>query len=177
MKRIRSASCVAVGLLLLASRASADVIEKADNGFRIRIETTVSTNASTAFRALTDVGSWWNAAHSYSGDAKNLSIQVAPGGCFCEKLRGGGVVHMTVVFVDAGKQLRLVGGLGPLQQAGVSGALTWTLTEANGATTLESTYSAGGFWPGGLGTMAEPVDAVLRDQMARYKRFVERGRP
>ena len=36
-------------------------------------------------------------SHSYSGDGKNITIDVKPGGCWCEALKDGGFVrHMTV---------------------------------------------------------------------------------
>ena len=52
-------------------------------------------------------------------DAKNLSIDARPGGCFCEKLpNGGGVEHARVVYVAPREVLRLSGALGPLQGVG-----------------------------------------------------------
>src|SRR4029077_15300692 len=86
------------------------------------------------------VGSWWNPQHTYSGDSKNLSIDPRPGGCFCERLPGGGVEHMRVVLVRSNETIRLVGGLGPLQASGVAGSMTWRLSPAERGTKLELTY-------------------------------------
>ena len=47
--------------------------------------------------------------------AANLSLDAAPGGCFCERLpNGGGVEHMRVTYVEPGKRIVLTGSLGPL---------------------------------------------------------------
>ena len=48
-------------------------------------------------RLVRDIGDWWNPAHTFSGNAHNISIDEKPMGCFCEKLaRQGGVRHMEV---------------------------------------------------------------------------------
>jgi uncharacterized protein YndB with AHSA1/START domain len=138
----------------------------------------VAAPAAKAWAALTDLKTWWDKAHTWSGDAANLSLEAAPGGCFCEKLAGGGGVrHMTVVYVDPGKLIRLTGGLGPLQDMAVAAVMTLKLTEAQGKTTLEATYKVGGYAPTGLAALAKPVDGVLAAQFARWKRVVETGKP
>jgi uncharacterized protein YndB with AHSA1/START domain len=125
-----------------------------------------------------DVGKWWNSAHSWSGDARNLSINDNTGGGFVEKLKNGGrVVHLTVVFADPGRLLRMTGGLGPLQSLAVAGSMTWTLTKAENGTTVEFSYAVGGYRPGGLASLAVPVDNMLNEQLTRFKSYVEKGKP
>jgi hypothetical protein len=63
--------------------------------------------------ALGDVGRWWNAEHSYSGDAANLSLDVAPGGCFCERWKDGSAEHGRVIMAFKDKTLRLPGTAWP----------------------------------------------------------------
>ena len=124
------------------------------------------------------VGGWWDPQHTYSGDAKNLSIDPKPGGCFCERLvEQGGVQHAMVVLVIPGKTLRLVGGLGPLQDSGVQGSLTFDLAEREVGTDVSITYSVGGYRQGGLGALAPIVDTVLGTQLMRLKSFAEKGTP
>ena len=114
----------------------------------------------------------------YSGDAKNLSIDARPGGCFCEKLPNGGAIeHLRVVYVAPREVLRLSGGLGPLQAAGVAGSMTWKLAGAGDNTRVQFTYSVGGFIDGGFEKVAPAVETVLREQFDRMKRFVETGKP
>ena len=58
---------------------------------------------------------WWSKDHTYSGDAARMSLQLRPGGCFCETLDGGGgIEHMRVTFVQPGERVVLTGSLGPL---------------------------------------------------------------
>ncbi len=84
---------------------------------------------------------------------------------------------MTVVFAAPGKELRMTGGLGPLQMLGVTGTLIWKIAADGNGSQLELTYRVGGYRAGGLGELAAPVDAVLRAQLLRLKSLVETGRP
>jgi uncharacterized protein YndB with AHSA1/START domain len=167
-----------IAIAVLSSTARAEVVDSAPGGFTVRQTVTVATPAAKAWGALIDVRSWWDKNHTWSGDAANLSLEPTPGGCFCEKLPGGGGVrHMTVVYADPNKLLRLTGGLGPLQDFAVAAVLTFKLTEAQGKTTLELTYKVGGYAPSGLAGLAKPVDGVLGEQLVRWKRKVETGKP
>src|SRR5258708_17943821 len=115
-----------IALALLSSTARAEVADSAQGGFTVKQTVTVTAPAAKAWAALLDVKTWWDKGHTWSGDAANLSLEAAPGGgCFCEKLPGGGGVrHMTVVFVDPGKLLRMTGGLRPLQAMPVPALMT-----------------------------------------------------
>jgi hypothetical protein len=179
MIRTRLAALAGAGLLAIAPPARADVVDSGAGGFTVKIAIQVSAPAMEAYRTVVDrVGAWWDPAHTWSGKSGNLSIEAVPGGCFCERLpSGGGVRHLTVVFVDPGKLLRLKGGLGPLQDMAADGSMTWTFSEAAGKTNVEVTYKVGGYAPGGLAALAVPVNGVLTQQVERFKRFVETGAP
>ena len=121
---------------------------------------------------------WWSPAHTYSKDSANLTLEPRAGGDWIETLPGGGGVrHMAVVFVQPMKLLRLEGALGPLQDLGVTGHLTFTLApEANGVR-VTLLYDAGGHAQGGLGDrLAAPVDHVLDEQLGRLEAAAETGR-
>lgn len=169
---------IAVALISSTAAARAEVVDSAAGGFSVKQTATVAASASKAWAQLIEPRAWWDGSHTWSGDAANLSLDPAAGGCFCEKLPGGGGVrHMTVVFADPGKLLRLTGGLGPLQDLPVAAVMTFKLTEAQGKTTVELTYKVGGYAPGGLAALARPVDGVIGEQLARYKRRLETGKP
>ena len=171
---IRTIACTLVALVS-ALASGADV---APNGFLVKTELTIAAPASRVYDALTlQVGAWWNPQHTYSGDSANLSIDLRPGGCFCEKLANGGVEHMRVVQLRQNQLLRMSGGLGPLQASGVAGSMTWLLSPADNATRVELTYSVGGFIAGGFETIAPAVGRVLTEQATRLQRFVETGSP
>ena len=174
-----------IALCAVAGTSPAEVVNVAPNGFAVKHVTTIQASPENVYAALTGkVGSWWNPEHTYSHDSRNLSIDSRPGGCFCEKLgNSGGVEHMRVVFAWPGQLLRMTGALGPLQGSGLAGSMTWKLTAATGATgaagatSLEFSYSAGGYMQGGFEKIAPAVDAVLGEQLARLKAFVETGKP
>jgi hypothetical protein len=176
---LRRALLLAVPLFSVAVPAPAEVVSVAPNGFTLKHEVEVKAAASALYDALTArVGSWWNPEHTFSGDAKNLSIAAVPGGCFCERFpNGGGVLHMAVVYAAPGKTLRMTGALGPMQGSGLAGSLTWALAKSEGGTKLVVTYGVGGYMPGGLETMAPLADGMLGEQIGRLKTYVETGSP
>lgn len=161
----------------LAGSAAAEVIDAQQGGFTVRQTLTIAAPAARAWSALIVPGTWWDPAHSYSHDGKALRLDPRPGGLWSETLPDGGVVHMTVVYIQPRQALRLEGALGPLQSLGVAGHLTFALTEKDDVTTLVETYDVGGHAPGGLDKLAAPVDGVLAAQMQRLKRAVETGKP
>jgi uncharacterized protein YndB with AHSA1/START domain len=169
----------AVILVAVAESAAASVADVTAGGFLIKREADIQAPPEKVYTALIrDIGRWWNPEHTYSGDAKNLSIEAKAGGCFCERLAsGGGVEHMRVVYVQPGKTLRLVGALGPLQGSGLVGSLTWKLTPTGATTKLELVYSVGGYMPGGFQKMAPAVDGMLGEQVQRLEDFIEVGHP
>jgi uncharacterized protein YndB with AHSA1/START domain len=166
---------VAAALALLAAGAArAEVTDSQPNGFEVRHQVTIAAPAATVWASLVQPAKWWTSAHTWSGSAANLSIGAASGGCFCEKLpNGGSVLHMTTAYAAPGTKLVLIGGLGPLQSSGASGALTFALAERDGQTTVTVTYDVGGYFRGGLDKIAGGVDAVLGQQVAGLKAAAE----
>jgi uncharacterized protein YndB with AHSA1/START domain len=168
-----------IALLLLAGVPSESAVHVTSTGFLIRLEASINASPEKVFDALVgQVGSWWNPEHTYSGDAKNLSIDPRPGGCFCEKLpKGGGVEHLRVVYIVPGKTVRFSGALGPLQASGLAGSMTWKLMGAADNTQLELSYSVGGFSYERFEKIAPAVEGMLREQLDRLKLFIETGKP
>lgn len=117
--------------LMSAAVAHAEVASSSPTSFVLRGEATVTTTPDRAWRALTQPGRWWSSAHTYSGDARRLTLDPRAGGCWCERWSDGqSVEHLRVVAVmenEGVRTLRTVGGLGPLQAMGVSGVLTFTV--------------------------------------------------
>lgn len=164
-------------LAVVVPTASGEVVATAPGGFTIKHVVTVARPASEVYAALVRPSTWWASSHTWSGKAANLSLDPKPGGCWCETLPNGAVQHMTVVYADAGKLLRLNGVLGPLQEMPLTGVMNWQFAEANGTTTVTLTYSVGGFVPSGVEAIAAPVNGVLGEQVSRLKRLVETGKP
>jgi hypothetical protein len=163
----------------VVSQARAEVVNAGPNGFNIRHVVDVpNVPPPTVWAALADVGKWWDPEHTYSGDARNLSLEPVVRGCFCEKLGlYAGIEHAAVVYVQPARVLRLIGALGPLQNFGVTGSLTWQIEAAGGGSRITMTYNVGGFADEPLSDWAEIVDEVLVGQAKRLGRFVETGSP
>jgi uncharacterized protein YndB with AHSA1/START domain len=176
---IRRCSLGTLALVVLSGTTAQSGPQVSQNGFLLKFEVSVNAPAAKVYDALIgQIGSWWDSQHTYSGDAKNLSIDARPGGCFCEKLsNGGGIEHARVIYVSPPEVLRLSGALGPLQASGVAGTLTWKLTSGGDNTRIQLTYSVGGFIDGGFEKMAPLVENVLRQQLDRLKQFAETGKP
>ena len=161
---------------LAAGAAQAEITDRSAAGFEVKETATIAGSPSKVWQALMRPGKWWSSHHTWSGDAKNLSMD--PSGCFCEQLKHGAVRHMTVTYAEEDKQLRMFGGLGPLQFTGASGHLGFTLKPNGAATEVVLTYDVGGYAKGGLAEeFAAPVDRVLGEQLGRLKKYVETGKP
>lgn len=174
----RSGRALVAAALLAAMqpRASdAEVIDAGAAGFMTRHSLAIERPRAEVYGAsVRSIGSWWSDDHTASGNAANLYLEPRTQGCFCERLgERGGVVHMTVTFVNPAVMLRLTGGLGPLGLMGVSGNLTWEFEDSREGTTLTWSYAVGGYGEGGLDRVADAVDRVLIDQMRKLKEFVE----
>lgn len=165
--------------IIAGSPAAATVKSVTPQGFAISHTLSVSVAPATAFAALIQPGRWWNPAHTYSGDATNLTLDPSAGGCFCEKIpkAGGQVEHMRVVNIVPARMLRLRGALGPLQGEGVDGALTWTVKAVGNGTEISVSYVVGGYIGAGMDALAPPVDQVIGEQLARLKAYIEGAKP
>ncbi len=115
-----------------------------------------------------DIASWWSSDHTYSGDAKSLSLDAKAGGCWCEMWSGGEVEHGVVVVMPR-DFLGVSAVFGPLQQLGVSGTLTFQLADGAdaGSTKLTVDYKVSGSSLSGLENVATAVDGVLIEQVTR----------
>ena len=164
---------------MASGSAVAEVTDSAENGFTTTHEVVINAARARVWQAAVDeIGQWWNDDHTVNGDAGRMAIRSVPQGCFCETFEnGGGIVHMTVTFVNPGVILRLTGGLGPLGLMGVSGNMTWEFFDELERTRVRFTYVVGGYRPGGLSAVALPVDYVIGEALARLQAYVETGDP
>ncbi len=168
----------ALALLLSAGAAQAEVVEKGAGHFRLKGVQQIAAPPARVYAALGDVGRWWNDQHTYSGKAANMTMPLTANACFCETMPNGGSVRHGVVALawpDQG-MVRVEAALGPLQDEGVTGALYFHLKAKDGGTELTMTYNVGGARDF-IVAAAPGIDAVLTDQAARLKRYVETGKP
>src|SRR5882762_10493021 len=135
---MRRCSLGTLALVMLSGTLANSAPQVMPTGFLVKFDVNVNAPAAKVYDALVgQVGSWWNPEHTYSHDARNLSIDPRPGGCFCEKLsNGGGIEHLRVVYIAPPQIVRFSGVLGPLQASGVAGSMTWKLTSGPDGTRL-----------------------------------------
>ena len=139
---------------------------------------TWSCPSPSAYAAFGQVGQWWSKDHTYSGDAARMSLQLRPGGCFCETLDGGGgIEHMRVTYLKPGEQVVLTGSLGPLLYQATAGVMDVKFERIAGGSRVTMNYRAAGFAKGSGDKMAPLVDQVLAEQMKRFRAYAAAGAP
>lgn len=168
-----------MGLLLVtltggAGLAHSDVVKKSDSEFFIRLEMLLDHNSQAVYRGLAELPAWWNPSHSHSGEAANLSFELQAGSCFCERWGQSSVEHMRVLYAVEGREVRLEGGLGPLQAMPVSGLMRWRLVPQGEKTVLTWEYSVWGNASNQLQRLADPVNDVLAQQMQGMADYLSR---
>ena len=161
---------------LAAMPAAAEVTRSTDNSFVSRNEVVVSASPKEVWLALISPASWWQSEHTWSGDAKNLTLMPQAGGCFCETIPEvdepgrftlqGSVEHMRVVQAYPEAALRMVGSLGPLQSEPVTGVLTIVISKVPKGTRIVFEYNVGGSMRYEVPVISKAVDGVMAAQIA-----------
>lgn len=168
-----------LSLLLAASvaaPASAEVVKAEANGFVTRDTARVTADTKAVWLALISPGKWWDSAHTWSGDAANMSVRPQAGGCFCERIPEdpnsekvtleGSVEHMRVIQAFPEKVLRMRGGLGPLQSEAATGVLTIAIGDSgDGGSVIVWEYVVGGYMRYEVPVIAKAVDGVMTQQL------------
>lgn len=158
--------------LWAAAPAAAEVVSADPHGFEVRERIDTVVPASQLYAAFGDVAGWWSKDHTYSGSSANLSLTLRPGGCFCERLDGGGgIEHLHVAMVNPNEQVILTGALGPLLYDAVTAVMNVEVSKIGGGSRLTLTYRASGFADGKGVEMAPAVDAMLGQQLKRLRLF------
>jgi hypothetical protein len=169
---------LALACVFSANRLAANVVDAAAGGFTVKETMVIQATPQDVYAKIFRIGDWWSPAHTYSHDAHNLSIEEKAGGCYCEKLPGGGgVKHMEVVNLIPGKTVVLHGALGPMQSLAATGSMQIQLSPADAGTKLEVTYAVGGYLAAGFTSWAPIIDGVLKEQFMRLKSLIEHGDP
>jgi uncharacterized protein YndB with AHSA1/START domain len=161
--------------LLFAQPAVAEVTSVDAGGFTVSHSVTVPAQPDAVWRNIVnDVSEWWNGDHSWSADAANLYIKPELGGCFCERLPGGGAVeHLRVIHVAPGKMIKFDGALGPLQDMAVQGRMVWEVQPDDDGSTVVFRYLVYGHYADGFDGISGAVDFVIGEQLQRLARRFE----
>jgi uncharacterized protein YndB with AHSA1/START domain len=154
--------------------ARADVVESTPSGFAIEEKAHIAATPDKVYAALIQPQNWWNSQHTFSQNAKNLSLDAKAGGCLCEALpNGGSVLHLTVLYAAPGVALRFQGAMGPFQGQGLASTLTFTLTAKDGGTDILLENNVGGFMKGSFGQWPNKADMMMADLVAHLKKYAE----
>ena len=166
---------IGLAIAVVAAPLAAEVVDADDRSFITRDEAVVEADLKTTWLALISPGRWWNSAHTWSGDAANMTLRPQAGGCFCERIPEdpdpntisleGSVEHMRVVQAFPEKALRMQGGLGPLQSEPVLGVLTIVLSEVDDGTRIVWEYNVGGSMRYEVPVISKAVDGVMTQQL------------
>lgn len=119
-------------VVLLPNLSVAQVTSSSPTHFVLRHEATSELSPAELWEKLVRPSTWWHPDHSYSGDARNLTLDPQAGGLWREDWDGGSVAHVRVLLAVPGKTLRLEAPFGPLQ--GLGAYTIWTITIAAGET-------------------------------------------
>lgn len=165
---------VAVFAAAAALPAHADLKQSAADGFIVQHRYDIAAKPAVAWAALAQPGQWWPKDHTWSGDAKNLSLKLDAGACFCERWKGGSAEHGRVVFVENEKTLRIAGALGPLQAMAVSAVLEVSLKPNDVGTEATVTYRVSGTSAHGFDKFAAKVDEVVGQQFGGWAGFASK---
>jgi hypothetical protein len=106
-----------------------------------------------------------------------MTMLLMAGACFCEKVGAGSVRHGVVELALPAQMLRIGGALGPLQDEGASGALTFQIKPKGAGVEIVQTYNVGGLRTATAKQFAAPVDAVVREQLVRLGKYAATGKP
>ncbi len=164
-------------LALLPAFGSAGVKYAAADSFALEYDQKIAVSNARVYAGLAQVGQWWDGEHSWSGDASHLTLVPEAGGCFCERWPGGSVEHGRVVMAMTDRIVRLEAPLGPLQGRALQAMLTFEIKLADGGTALHTTFIVNGASDSQLDALSGAVDEMLGEQLERFKRYLETGKP
>lgn len=165
-------------LPLAALPAAAEVLDASPGHFEVRHCAEVAATPAAVYVAMAQLPRWWNPQHTWSGDARTLSLDLTAGGCWCERWGdGASAQHACVLQVLPSRLIQMQASLGPLLNLPAVGLLTLVTSTQDGQTAVRLSYRVSGAPELALDKLATPVDTVPGLQFARLKAMIERGEP
>ena len=159
MKPYLGAACAL--FLSSALTAHSEVITATPEHFTLKLEAQSELTPSEIWARLIEPAQCWQADHTYSGNADNLSLDPQAGGLWREDWDGRSVWHGTVLQAHPEASLVLSAPFGPLQGRAVTSIWTITLTETEtGGTQIVFDHVTNGTMASGLDELAPAVDYV-----------------
>ncbi|MEO1661663.1 MAG: hypothetical protein AAFR51_11790 [Pseudomonadota bacterium] len=169
MKPYLSAACAV--FMSSALTAHSEIVTAAPDHFTLRLEAQSELTPSEIWARLVEPAQWWQADHTYSGNADNLSLDPQAGGLWREDWDGRSVWHGTVLQAHPEESLVLSAPFGPLQGRAVTSIWTITLSETEaGGTQIVFDHVTNGTTASDLDTLATAVDYVKSEALKSLAR-------
>lgn len=175
-------AALALAMAASGNPAAAEVTRTTENSFVSRHEAMVKATPKEVWLALISPAGWWQSDHTWSGNAKNLTLTPQAGGCFCETIPEidepnrftlqGSVEHMRVIQAYPEQALRMVGSLGPLQSEPVVGVLTIAISKTDQGTRIVWEYNVGGPMRYEIPVISKAVDGVMGAQLSALAKLL-----
>ncbi len=166
---------IAIVLTFLTSTpAAAEVVSRSDDAFTLRFALGLETTPEDVIVSVEELPQWWDPAHTYSGDAANLSLVLEEGGCWCERLEDGSLFQHAVVTAVEPRRVAMNAALGPLHDKATKAELTWTIGPKNQGYLVAMDFVVEG---PGVGAFADGVNGVMDQAWDRFVRYIEYGEP
>ena len=165
-------SLLAAAIMFAAAPASAEVVSRSENGFTLKFAVGAQIDPADISGALQALPQWWESSHTYTGDSKNLSLDLTPGGCWCEKLPDNPAFDHGRTVAVADDHILFHAPFGPLRGKATRADLTVSWPAVGQGREPTWTFVVEG---PGLGAMADVVDGVIGTGFQRWMRFLQYG--
>ena len=161
-----------VAVLCVQADDFAKLAEKSPAGFQIQITRKLDCDSKEAYkRFVDDFSKWYDASHSYSQEAKNLSIDLQRHcmlGSFARWwLRASYGRRISPARKDSSDDRRV----GPAAGYGRFGGVTYSFINDGSGSKLNVVYNVAGAEFLKLDRIADPVKEVLSMQMDRFQKY------
>ena len=158
-------AAIALGLSLIGGPAPAEIVSRTADGFTLHFAVDLETPPEDVIVSVGKIPEWWDPAHSYTGDAANLSLAFEPGGCWCESLADGArFEHGRVVRIGPTRVV-FDAPLGPLHATATRSDLTFSVDPEDRGWRVAMDFVVEG---PGLGALADPVNGVMDGAFDRF---------
>lgn len=165
---------VLLAVMITSSYARAEVVSRSADGFTLRFAVGAEAAPEDVVTAVSELPRWWDPAHTYTGDAANLSLAFEVGGCWCERLADGTIFEHAVVTGILADRVTMIAALGPLHDKTTKAELTFGSEPENRGRLVTVDFVVEG---PGLGAMADGVNTVMDQAFDRLIHQIEYGEP
>ena len=160
--------------LFAQSTSQAEIVSSSNDHFKLEMQAKSTLSSKEVWDRLIAPSEWWHADHTYSGDAKNLTLNLTAGGLWREDWASGSVAHGRVLLAEPPRLLRLDAPFGPLQELAVESVWTITIAPDEAGSIVKFEFVANGSTQSDLEALAPTVDFVKSEALKNLVALRER---